>query len=745
MIGNRNLGCFIENCVSIFGSSLYNKLLLVMVVISVLPLGLLGSYTLYQTTAEIRQAVESTKQALIQSTLNLQHENLKSQATLINSNFEHIMTNVQIIQSISESLFNNPDYYNKPDTITNIIRDPQRGYYMSTPEYIPGIEVSNVFISNKTVSSSILLDEIERSKHLEPVMQRFVSTNPNVVAVYFLFKESVVRIYPKLNFRKQIDENLFPADFDVQSYEFYYGADLKRNPGKKINWTRIYRDITDRGLMITCNAPVYLKSGELRGVIGVDITLKNLINNVLNIKFEQNGTYAALITSSGEVISNESGSYPDRFNDIMSKVGNSVLGEIIQDSAGGGSGIKEIISTDENKYVLYGPIGHTGWTLAYIIPVQEITMPVENATRKQIINAKRNLLVKIGIGTISFLILAVLFSTLLSAYITKPVKNLTKGVIALGEGTFDHEVQVNRNDEIGILSNSFNKMASQLKEMVLALEQKAQEQLILNANLAELNRDLENKVSERTAKLRETNENLQEALENIRAVEKSRRELLANVSHEVRTPLMMIQGYVEALHDGFYKDEKEFNQCLEIISQNTNRLNRLISDLSDLSQLEARQQMNFKKVGLSSILYQYFEEISVFLEHEGINFAFKMDRTLPQVYADTDRIIQVLNNLVHNAVKYTPAGGKIHISITAASNGVQIEVADSGLGIHEEDLPYVFTRFFKGQSGQNHRPGNGAGLGLAIVKAIIEAHRGAIWVESGPGEGSRFHFFIPSV
>lgn len=745
--GFSNIRNLAGKCLSIFYSSLHYKLLLVMILITIPPLVLLGSYSLYQTTVEIRRSVESTKQNLIQSTLNLQQENLKSQAALIDSGLSNIITNVKIIQSISENIFNNPQDYNKPSSKTTILKDPQHGYYYSPKDDLPGTEISNVFISSKTRITPKLLEELERIKHLEPLMKSFVSSNENVVQVYFFFRETASRAFPKMDFKKLIDLKLHPPDLKVQNYEFYYGADQEHNPEKKVTWTKIYQDITDQGLIITCHAPVYLENGELRGVIGVDITMSNLINNILNIKFEQPGAYAALITSSGEVIANPEKSAndtkPNHLTNIMDKADNPVFKEISQKISEGESGLKEVILSNENKYMLYGPIGKTGWALVYVIPALEITKPIEEQTRNQIMQKNSTLLSKIGVVTFSILIFVTVFSILLSGNITKPVEDLTKGVTALGYGNFGHVVSVNSKDEIGTLSTSFNTMSIQLKEMVLALEQKAREQQMLNASLAELNRGLENKVLERTAKLKEANANLQKALDDICAVEKSRRDLLANVSHELRTPLMKIQGYVETIRDGLYKDDKEFFRYLDTIYLNTTGINRLINDLFDLSQLDARQSMNFQELDLSMTFEQYFDEVSLFLEQKGLQLIHALDESLPLVNADPDRIIQVLENLVYNAAKYTQTGGLIQISVKTLADGILVEVADNGKGIPEREIPYVFTRFFKGQANSNNNL-NGAGLGLAIAKAIIEAHKGTIWVESKLGKGSRFFFKIPA-
>jgi len=223
----------VKKCRELIQTNLYYKLLLAMSLITIPPLFFLSAYSLYQTTVEVGRAVESSKQSIIQSTLSLQQENLESQSALINASFVNIINHVDIIRSITEDILNNPQDYNKPQRSTLILQDPEKGFYYSPQETLPGAEISNVFISNRITPGQNLLDELDRLKHLEPVMQSFVASNQNVVAVYFSFKESAARYYPKLDFKKMVAENLLPADLDMEKYEFYYGADQEHNPEKK--------------------------------------------------------------------------------------------------------------------------------------------------------------------------------------------------------------------------------------------------------------------------------------------------------------------------------------------------------------------------------------------------------------------------------------------------------------------------------------------------------------------------------
>lgn len=224
-------------------------------------------------------------------------------------------------------------------------------------------------------------------------------------------------------------------------------------------------------------------------------------------------------------------------------------------------------------------------------------------------------------------------------------------------------------------------------------------------------------------------------------LEKARSELFANVSHELRTPLMKIQGYVEALRDKLYADENEFLQYLDIIYLNTRGINRLLKDLFDLSKLEAGEPVALASVSLTEIMPQYFQEISHFAQQKGRLFHYRLVEPLPVVYADIDRLIQVLNNLVGNAIKFTAAGGQVAVTVQPHPTGVIFEVADDGPGIQETDQPHIFSKFYKSKINKSNQS---SGLGLAIVRSIIHAHGGTVWVQSTPGHGAHFFFTLPA-
>ncbi|HJU06010.1 MAG TPA: ATP-binding protein [Nitrospiraceae bacterium] len=237
----------------------------------------------------------------------------------------------------------------------------------------------------------------------------------------------------------------------------------------------------------------------------------------------------------------------------------------------------------------------------------------------------------------------------------------------------------------------------------------------------------------------------------LRHLEKVRKDFVANVSHELRTPLTSIKGYVEALVDGAKNDPEEASRFLEIILKQSDRLNLILEDLLQLSQIESGQAL-FKRepVNLATVIERTLALIKPLAEKKGHRVTVAIPPDLPPVAGDEERLVQVLTNLLDNAVKYTPERGSIHIigrRVDAAQNGshdqVELSVADNGIGIPEADRPRVFERFYRVDKARSRELG-GTGLGLAIVKHIIEAHAGQIWVESNQPAGSRFVMRIPA-
>jgi two-component system OmpR family sensor kinase/two-component system sensor histidine kinase BaeS len=286
--------------------------------------------------------------------------------------------------------------------------------------------------------------------------------------------------------------------------------------------------------------------------------------------------------------------------------------------------------------------------------------------------------------------IAVVLGLGISRGLTSPLQRLAAATRALASGDLTRRVEVSGSTEVAGLSIAFNEMAAALEE-----------------------------------------------------AEQLRQNLIADVAHELRTPLSVLQGNLQAILDGVYPlDTAEISQLYE----ETRLLSRLVGDLHELALADAGQlPLNFCAAHLAQILKQTTDSLLPTAAAQEIALALELADELPAVSADPDRIAQVLRNLLVNALRHTPAGGSVSVHATPLEGEVEITVADTGEGIAAEDLHRVFDRFWKSDlsRARDDRWGNGSGLGLSIAKSLVEAHGGRIWAESEPGAGSTFHFTLP--
>jgi histidine kinase len=230
--------------------------------------------------------------------------------------------------------------------------------------------------------------------------------------------------------------------------------------------------------------------------------------------------------------------------------------------------------------------------------------------------------------------------------------------------------------------------------------------------------------------------------EKLEQVEAMRRRLIGDVSHELRTPLTTIKGSMEGLIDGVLPATSE---TYEQIHAEAERLNRLVDDLQELSRMEAHAyQLDCRPVDVASLLESAAKRLALQAQSRNTSLSLEPAANLPFVQADTDRVLQVLTNLISNAMQYSPEGARILVAAKHLNGEVQISVHDSGVGISAEHLPHVFDRFYRVDPSRSRRTGGGSGIGLTIARALVEAHGGRMWAESGgEGRGSTFTFTLP--
>jgi two-component system phosphate regulon sensor histidine kinase PhoR len=230
-------------------------------------------------------------------------------------------------------------------------------------------------------------------------------------------------------------------------------------------------------------------------------------------------------------------------------------------------------------------------------------------------------------------------------------------------------------------------------------------------------------------------------LTELRSLQTMRRELIGNISHELRTPVAGIKAMIETLKEGAINDEKAAADFVARIDGEVDRMAQMLSELTELSRIETgRAELRMTPLNLKLLVEEVAAQLNPLAQRHQVTITTDLVTDLPAVRCDKDRIRQALVNLVHNAIKFNHPGGRVTVSTKAAGESIIVSVSDTGIGIPEEELPHVFDRFYKADRA---RTGGGTGLGLAIVKHIVQAHDGSIWAESEEGKGSTFSFSLP--
>lgn len=296
----------------------------------------------------------------------------------------------------------------------------------------------------------------------------------------------------------------------------------------------------------------------------------------------------------------------------------------------------------------------------------------------------------IGVIALIFILLSAFIIYINSLRISRPIKEMEQAAVKLAVGENTEDISVKSQDEIGKLAATFNFMKQKLID-----------------------------------------------------TEKMRREFIANVSHDLRTPLTSINGFVEGMLDGIVKHE-DYNKYLHIIQEETNRLTRLTNEILQLAKIQSGSLNLSKKVmSVAEVVRSVMDSINILLEEKSITPIVECDADL-QVYADEDRLRQILINIAGNSVKYSNRGGSISIKVVDVPLGIRFAVKDTGIGVSADELPFIFEKFYQVDKSRQS-PHGGTGLGLNIVKSLIEMHGGRIWAESEIGIGTEIFFELPKI
>jgi two-component system phosphate regulon sensor histidine kinase PhoR len=469
----------------------------------------------------------------------------------------------------------------------------------------------------------------------------------------------------------------------------------------------------------------------------------------------------------------------------------------VQAALAGNIGQDTRYSTTLREYMMYAavPVLSQGQKIG----VARVALPlttVESSVNSEVLT----IITAVVIAAILFILIAALIARM----ITKPVRQITKAAVGITAGNLGQQIEIRTNDEIGRLAHAFNEMSQNLKTTIAAIVDErsnlatvltnltdgvvmtdAEEKLLLtnpaaerlfnfkkeNVNghpLIEAVHDYEideivkkclNTNHEQTAQL-ETNGRfirviavpittgrsystlvLFQDLTELRNLQTMRRELIGNISHDLRTPIAGIKAMVETLQDTAIDDKQVALDFLTRINGEVDRLTQMVTELTELSHIETgKADLRRVPTNLNYLIQEVVGQMRPQAESKPVTVTADFNANLPVIKVDKDRIRQTLINLVHNAIKFNNPGGKVTISTTFDNETAIVSMSDTGIGISKEDLPHIFERFYKADKARSQ---GGSGLGLAIAKHTIQAHGGNISVKSEEGKGTTITFDLP--
>ena len=455
---------------------------------------------------------------------------------------------------------------------------------------------------------------------------------------------------------------------------------------------------------VTIAVPIERYVGRTIGVLKVQVNLKYVWDLVSKLRVGTEG-HAYAVARNGDLIAHPDISLVLQRRNIahLDQVRSAL--EFKMDAKGTSWTVAQNLRGQE-VFSSWTAIPGLGWAVFVEQPVGEVYGPLYAS----LFRTSGFLLLGLGMALVA--------SLLVARRVVRPLETLRKGVERIGSGDMSSRLEVKTGDEIEVLADEFNRMAENLRSAYTGLEQK---------------------VADRTRDLAIANDRLQE-------LDRLKSDFVSNVSHELRTPLTAIKGAVDLIlrEVAGPLTEKQIHYLTRVRS-NSQHLAGLINDLLDLSKIESGKiEMKAGRVSMGGLVHEVVETLRPVAAEKAI----ALDATTPEpsimVWADRDKINQVLMNLIGNAIKFTPIQGRVTISASRNGEGnVQVSVSDTGPGVPPDESEKIFEKFYQITEAEGTKP-KGTGLGLAICKSLVALHGGKIWVEPKPTGGSIFCFTLPA-
>jgi len=542
------------------------------------------------------------------------------------------------------------------------------------------IQDAKIYISNLTQIETIAPENLRLAQELKSIMKKNLDIAEMLIANKY---GELIAASGKTTDFHQADEKWWKELFKPNAQKVYIGG--------------IEHDESSKTLNFVLAIPIMNKTKDIIGACKIVLHAEKVLAPIADFKFKETG-HAVLVNREGHMV----------YHKDFKALGKSFLSNIEdwKDFRGKASGtaILDAPHTHDKKvFVSYAMVNNNLLLNNNIEWTVFVGQDMDEAFNPLFLFATQELFL-LGILTVVLIVLGFIYGTIL----IKPIKNITIGTQYIGKGNLDYRIDVRSSDEFGLLADEINDMASNLKESTASID-------ILNKEI---------KMQEKIDKMKD--------------------EFVSTVSHELRTPLSITkEGIALVLDEVPGKINDGQRKILTMGRNNIDRLARIINDLLDISKIESgKTEIKKRIVNISSLIKGICENWILEFDKENRNLKLHLPKTPVDIHADYDKISQIMNNLISNALKFTPEKGDVDIYVKDVGDSAEITVTDTGIGISKKDIPRLFTKFQ--QFGRTVGPGaKGTGLGLAIVKRLVELHGGEIKVESKLRKGTSFIFTIP--
>jgi signal transduction histidine kinase len=649
-----------------------------------------------------------------------------------------IEKSAQLIQEQQQQFFINPQAYHLSND-KPIFATADNGVFYK----VNNNGGSSLYYSSKTEITEQAYQKAFKTESFDPLLKSTVLQNENIVAAYFNSHDNMVRYYPFIdNVAQQFGEHISLKDFN-----FYYEADAQHNPARKAVWTNAYLDTAGKGWMLSCVIPIY-RNDFLEGVSGIDVTIEQFADTILDIDLPWSGS-AFLVNREGIILAmpeeveqylnlkelknhNYSGNLTktieksEKYNlfnhpsPAIAQQFKTILQQNIE--------IFDLSFDNHNFLLIQAEVSSVDWRLLVLIDKEQVYDDIYKLERfsKDI--------------AYNILIFIILFFSIFFYYISRKLNEITQQIsnpiVELATLTSNHSALLNTQSqlvqdnsnivEISTLTCNFNLMVERIKTLVYNLEQS--------------NQNLEQKIHERTLQLERKNQQLLK-------LNQEKNEFLSIAAHDLKNPLQAIQGSAElisiSLQDEGCANSEELVDYANMIDVSSERMFDLITNLLDVNAIEeGKFELNLQYIDILPKLNHIVEEYREKAQLKSVSIYFEPQHAEYMAYTDVKVLHQILDNLISNAVKYSPFDKHIFIKIFNQKQNIRIEVQDQGQGLSQEEQTKLFTKFTR----LSTKPTNGehsTGLGLFIVKKLVTALKSEVWCESEVNQGTTFILLLP--